>query len=143
MRSSSPATSTAGMTLKSVAGGYLFQTRDNGHLTKADLKVVTRRSPTPKELDDLLFAFTVCKHVKSNAIVYAKDGQTAGIGAGIDSFYEYALKSYLVFGYAELCAPPHFRTLPFCRPARTLPPATPALHVRPPHPHARLRVFAS
>ncbi len=70
------------MTLKSVAGGYLFQTRDNGHLTKADLKVVTRRSPTAKELDDLLFAFTVCKHVKSNAIVYAKDGATVGVGAG-------------------------------------------------------------
>ncbi len=77
-----PDPSTAGMTLKSVAGGYLFQTRDNGHLAKADLKVVTKRSPTPKELDDLLFAFTVCKHVKSNAIVYAKDGATVGVGAG-------------------------------------------------------------
>jgi phosphoribosylaminoimidazolecarboxamide formyltransferase/IMP cyclohydrolase len=77
-----PDPTTAGMTLKSVAGGYLFQTRDNGHLTKADLKVVTRRSPTAKELDDLLFAFTVCKHVKSNAIVYAKDGATVGVGAG-------------------------------------------------------------
>jgi len=77
-----PDPTTAGMTLKSVAGGYLFQTRDNGHLTKADLKVVTKRSPTPKELDDLLFAFTVCKHVKSNAIVYAKDGATVGVGAG-------------------------------------------------------------
>lgn len=73
---------TAGMTLKSVAGGYLFQTRDNGHLAKSDLKVVTKRSPTPKELDDLLFAFAVCKHVKSNAIVYAKDGATVGVGAG-------------------------------------------------------------
>jgi len=73
---------TAGMTLKSVAGGYLFQTRDNGHVSKADLKVVTKRAPTPKELDDLLFAFTVCKHVKSNAIVYAKDGATVGVGAG-------------------------------------------------------------
>ena len=77
-----PDPTTAGMTLKSVAGGYLFQTRDNGHLTKADLKVVTRRAPTAKELDDLLFAFTVCKHVKSNAIVYAKDGATVGVGAG-------------------------------------------------------------
>ena len=77
-----PDPSTAGMTLKSVAGGYLFQTRDNGHLAKSDLKVVTKRSPTPKELDDLLFAFTVCKHVKSNAIVYAKDGATVGVGAG-------------------------------------------------------------
>jgi len=72
----------AGMTLKSVAGGYLFQSRDNGHVGRADLKFVTKRAPTAKELDDLLFAFTVCKHVKSNAIVYAKDGATVGVGAG-------------------------------------------------------------
>jgi len=72
----------AGMTLRSVAGGYLFQTRDNGHIAKGDLKVVTKRAPTPREIDDMLFAFTVCKHVKSNAIVYAKDGATVGIGAG-------------------------------------------------------------
>jgi len=71
-----------GMTMKSVAGGYLLQSRDNGHVAKSDLKVVTKRAPTPKELDDLLFAFTVCKHVKSNAIVYAKDGATVGVGAG-------------------------------------------------------------
>ncbi len=71
-----------GMTIKSVAGGYLFQSRDSGHVKKADLKVVTKRAPTAKELDDLLFAFTVCKHVKSNAIVYAKDGATVGVGAG-------------------------------------------------------------
>jgi phosphoribosylaminoimidazolecarboxamide formyltransferase/IMP cyclohydrolase len=77
-----PDPTTAGMTLKSVSGGYLFQTRDNGKLGRADLRVVTRRSPTAKELDDLLFAFTVCKHVKSNAIVYAKDGATVGVGAG-------------------------------------------------------------
>jgi phosphoribosylaminoimidazolecarboxamide formyltransferase / IMP cyclohydrolase len=72
---------TTGMTLKSVAGGYLFQTRDNGHVRREDLKVVTKRAPTPKEIDDMLFAFTVCKHVKSNAIVYAKDGATVGIAA--------------------------------------------------------------
>jgi len=77
-----PDPTTAGMTLRSVAGGYLFQTRDNGHVSKADLKVVTKRTPTAQELDDLLFAFTVCKHVKSNAIVYAKDGATVGVGAG-------------------------------------------------------------
>ena len=77
-----PDPASAGMTLKSVAGGYLFQSRDNGHLNKGDLKVVTRRAPTDKELADLLFAFTVCKHVKSNAIVYAKDGATVGVGAG-------------------------------------------------------------
>ena len=51
-------------------------------MKKSDLKVVTKRAPTPKEIDDLLFAFTVCKHVKSNAIVYAKDGATVGVGAG-------------------------------------------------------------
>ena len=72
---------TAGMTMKSVGGGYLLQTRDNGHVEKSELKVVTKRAPTAKELDDLLFAFTVCKHVKSNAIVYAKDGATVGVGA--------------------------------------------------------------
>jgi phosphoribosylaminoimidazolecarboxamide formyltransferase/IMP cyclohydrolase len=77
-----PDPASAGMTIKSVAGGYLFQGRDNGHVAKPDLKVVTKRAPTPQELDDLLFAFTVCKHVKSNAIVYAKDGGTVGVGAG-------------------------------------------------------------
>jgi phosphoribosylaminoimidazolecarboxamide formyltransferase/IMP cyclohydrolase len=77
-----PDPNSAGMTIKSVAGGYLFQSRDNGHVGRNELKVVTKRAPTPKELDDLLFAFTVCKHVKSNAIVYAKDGATVGVGAG-------------------------------------------------------------
>jgi len=72
----------AGMTLKSVAGGYLFQSRDNGRVKRSDLKVVTQRAPTEQEIADLLFAFTVCKHVKSNAIVYAKDGATVGVGAG-------------------------------------------------------------
>ena len=73
---------TAGMTLKSVAGGYLLQSRDNGHVGRDALKVVTKRAPTPRETDDMLFAFTVCKHVKSNAIVYARDGATVGVGAG-------------------------------------------------------------
>ncbi len=77
-----PDPSSAGMTLKSVAGGYLLQSRDNGYAKQTDLKVVTKRAPTAKELEDLLFAFTVCKHVKSNAIVYAKDGATVGVGAG-------------------------------------------------------------
>jgi phosphoribosylaminoimidazolecarboxamide formyltransferase/IMP cyclohydrolase len=72
----------AGMTLRSLAGGYLLQTRDDGRVARADLKVVTRRAPTPAELDDLLFAFRVAKHVKSNAIVYVKGGATVGIGAG-------------------------------------------------------------
>src|SRR5207237_9730541 len=63
-------------------GGVLLQDRDNGRVTAADLKTVTKRVPTESELKDLLFAWTVAKHVKSNAIVYAKDGVTAGIGAG-------------------------------------------------------------
>ena len=71
-----------GTTVKSVAGGLLVQSRDNGRITLADLKTVTRRAPTAGELDDLLFAFRVCKHVKSNAIIYAKHGATTGIGAG-------------------------------------------------------------
>ena len=72
----------AGEVFRSVAGGFLVQSRDRSRITAADLKVVTRRQPTPSEVQDMLFAFTVAKHVKSNAIVYAKDGQTAGIGAG-------------------------------------------------------------
>lgn len=71
-----------GMMVKNIAGGYLIQSRDNGTVTDADLKVVTRRSPTLQELADCRFAWTIAKHVKSNAIVYAKDGATAGIGAG-------------------------------------------------------------
>ena len=72
----------AGLTFRSVAGGFLAQTRDTGRIAAADLKVVTRRAPTPAELVDLIFAFTVCKHVKSNAIVYVKDRATVGIGSG-------------------------------------------------------------
>jgi phosphoribosylaminoimidazolecarboxamide formyltransferase/IMP cyclohydrolase len=71
-----------GMTLRSLAGGYLLQTRDNGRIATAELKPVTQRSPSAAELADLLFAFRVAKHVKSNAIVYAKGGATVGIGAG-------------------------------------------------------------
>jgi phosphoribosylaminoimidazolecarboxamide formyltransferase/IMP cyclohydrolase len=71
-----------GETYRSVAGGFLVQGRDTARLTAADLKIVTKRQPTEAEVRDMLFAFRVAKHVKSNAIVYAKDGQTAGIGAG-------------------------------------------------------------
>jgi len=71
-----------GITAKTVAGGLLVQTRDNGMIEDIDLRVVTKRAPTATELEDLKFAYKVAKHVKSNAIVYAKDGQTAGIGAG-------------------------------------------------------------
>jgi len=71
-----------GLTAKTVSGGLLVQTRDNGMIEDIDLKVVTKRAPTARELEDLKFAYKVAKHVKSNAIVYARDGQTAGIGAG-------------------------------------------------------------
>jgi phosphoribosylaminoimidazolecarboxamide formyltransferase/IMP cyclohydrolase len=72
----------AGEVFRSVSGGFLVQSRDVARVTAADLKIVTRRQPTEAEVRDMLFAFTIAKHVKSNAIVYAKDGQTAGIGAG-------------------------------------------------------------
>jgi phosphoribosylaminoimidazolecarboxamide formyltransferase/IMP cyclohydrolase len=71
-----------GLLVKPIAGGLLAQSRDNGAIAAADLKVVTRRAPTERELNDCLFAWTVARHVKSNAIVYARDGATAGIGAG-------------------------------------------------------------
>ncbi len=71
-----------GLTLRSVSSGLLVQTRDAGRVSRDGLRVVTKRAPTEAELDDLIFAFRVCKHVKSNAIVYAKDSATVGIGAG-------------------------------------------------------------
>jgi phosphoribosylaminoimidazolecarboxamide formyltransferase / IMP cyclohydrolase len=71
-----------GLSVRSIAGGLLVQTRDNGRISMTDLKAVTRRAPTEAELRDLMVAWRVCKHVKSNAIVYVKDGVTAGIGAG-------------------------------------------------------------
>ncbi|MCR2832371.1 bifunctional phosphoribosylaminoimidazolecarboxamide formyltransferase/IMP cyclohydrolase [Parerythrobacter lacustris] len=71
-----------GLTVKPITGGLLVQTRDNGAISEKELTVVTQRAPTPQELKDCLFAWTVARHVKSNAIVYAKDGATAGIGAG-------------------------------------------------------------
>jgi len=71
-----------GLAVKPITGGLLVQSRDNGAIAAGDLKVVTTREPTEQELRDCLFAWTVARHVKSNAIVYAKDGATAGIGAG-------------------------------------------------------------
>jgi phosphoribosylaminoimidazolecarboxamide formyltransferase/IMP cyclohydrolase len=71
-----------GLTVKSVAGGLLVQSRDNAVVEEMQLRAVTKRLPTPAELDDLRFAFRVAKHVKSNTIVYAKDRATVGIGAG-------------------------------------------------------------
>ena len=82
---------------KQVAGGFLVQDKDTGHVTETDLRVVTRRAPTAAEMADLRFAWTVAKHVKSNAIVYARNGATVGIGAGqmsrVDSSTIAALKA--------------------------------------------------
>lgn len=84
---------------KQISGGMLVQTRDTHRLTRDDLKVVTKRAPTEQEIDDLLFAWTVCKHTKSNAIVYARDQQTVGVGAGqmsrVDSVKIAAMRAQL------------------------------------------------
>jgi phosphoribosylaminoimidazolecarboxamide formyltransferase / IMP cyclohydrolase len=86
-------------TLKNVSGGMLLQDVDVRPLQDADLKVVTQRAPTPEETRAMLFAWKVCKHVKSNAIVYARDGQTVGVGAGqmsrVDSAKIGAMKAQL------------------------------------------------
>jgi phosphoribosylaminoimidazolecarboxamide formyltransferase/IMP cyclohydrolase len=91
-----PDPAATGRTIRTVAGGLLLQTRDDGRVTDADLRVVTKRAPDPRERADLIFAFRVAKHVKSNAIVYARDLATAGIGAGqmsrVDSARIAALK---------------------------------------------------
>ncbi len=85
--------------LKNVSGGILLQDADLRILDESDLKVVTKRAPTPEEKRALLFAWKVCKHVKSNAIVYARDGQTVGVGAGqmsrVDSCKIGAMKAQL------------------------------------------------
>jgi phosphoribosylaminoimidazolecarboxamide formyltransferase/IMP cyclohydrolase len=73
---------TAALTFRQVSGGFLVQDKDTGHISADDLKVVTKRAPSEAELADLLFAWTVAKHVKSNAIIYVKDGATVGVGAG-------------------------------------------------------------
>ncbi|WP_277053368.1 bifunctional phosphoribosylaminoimidazolecarboxamide formyltransferase/IMP cyclohydrolase [Zestomonas thermotolerans] len=77
-----PAERAAGWDFKRVNGGLLVQSRDIGMITEADLKVVTKRAPTEREIHDLIFAWKVAKFVKSNAIVYAKNRQTVGVGAG-------------------------------------------------------------
>ena len=85
--------------LKNVSGGILVQDADTRQLSDADLKVVSRRQPSPEEMRALLFAWKVCKHVKSNAILYARDGQTVGVGAGqmsrVDAARIGALKAVL------------------------------------------------
>jgi len=72
----------SGLSIKPITGGLLVQSRDNGHVADSAFTVVTKRAPSAQELADCRFAWTIAKHVKSNAIVYAKDGATAGIGAG-------------------------------------------------------------
>jgi phosphoribosylaminoimidazolecarboxamide formyltransferase/IMP cyclohydrolase len=72
----------AGQTIRQVAGGYLVQDKDTGRVSMDDLKVVTKKQPSEQEMKDLMFAWTVAKHVKSNAIIYVKDGATVGVGAG-------------------------------------------------------------
>jgi len=72
----------AQLTARQVSGGWLVQDKDVGRITRDDLKVVTKRAPSEQELNDMLFAWTVAKHVKSNAIIYVKDGATVGVGAG-------------------------------------------------------------
>ena len=68
--------------MRQVSGGYLVQDKDVGRICLDDLKVVTKRAPSDQEMADMLFAWTVAKHVKSNAIIYVKDGATVGVGAG-------------------------------------------------------------
>ena len=82
---------TTAQTIRQVSGGYLMQDKDNGHITADQLKVVTKVAPTDEQMADLLFAWKVAKHVKSNAIVYVKDGQTVGVGAGQMSRLDSAL----------------------------------------------------
>jgi phosphoribosylaminoimidazolecarboxamide formyltransferase/IMP cyclohydrolase len=87
------------MIMKAVSGGLLLQDPDMKLISDSDLKVVTERQPTPEEMRALMFAWVVCKHVKSNAIVYARDGQTVGVGAGqmsrVDSCKIGAMKAVL------------------------------------------------
>jgi phosphoribosylaminoimidazolecarboxamide formyltransferase/IMP cyclohydrolase len=96
------------LTYRSVAGGFLVQTRDNGRVTRETLKVVTKRTPSEQEIADMLVAFVIAKHVKSNAIIYVKNGVTAGIGAGqmsrVDSARIAAMKARdaaKIAGWAE------------------------------------------
>ncbi len=86
-----PDVTAGGKTVRQVAGGLLVQDKDNGFVGMDDLKVVTKKAPTEEQMRDLLFAWKVAKHVKSNAIVYVKDGATVGVGAGQMSRVDSAL----------------------------------------------------
>ena len=103
-----PDPAATGISARTLAGGLLVQSRDAGRIAEADLRVVTRRTPTPAEMSDLIFAFRVCKHVKSNAIVYARAGATIGIGAGqmsrVDSARIAAWKAEAAGTSGSVCA---------------------------------------
>ncbi|WP_439141358.1 bifunctional phosphoribosylaminoimidazolecarboxamide formyltransferase/IMP cyclohydrolase [Pseudooctadecabacter sp.] len=100
---------TTAQTIRQVSGGYLMQDKDNGLITRDDLKVVTKLAPTDAQMEDLLFAWKVAKHVKSNTIVYVKDLATVGVGAGqmsrVDSALIAAKKAERMAEALELPAP--------------------------------------
>ena len=102
----------AGFDYKQISGGMLVQTRDTHQLTREGLKVVTKRAPSEKEIDDLLFAWVVCKHTKSNAIVYAANRQTVGVGAGqmsrVDSVKIGAMRAQLPIAGSVLASDAFF-----------------------------------
>jgi phosphoribosylaminoimidazolecarboxamide formyltransferase/IMP cyclohydrolase len=102
--------SVGALAFRQVSGGYLVQDKDVGRISMGDLKVVTRRKPTDQELSDMMFAWTVAKHVKSNAIIYVKDGATVGVGAGqmsrVDSTRIAARKAQDMAEAMDLPAPP-------------------------------------
>jgi len=101
-----------GVEYKQISGGMLVQTRDTHQLKREDLTVVTKREPTEDEIRDLMFAWTVCKHTKSNAIVYARDEQTVGVGAGqmsrVDSVKIGAMRAQLPVKGAVLASDAFF-----------------------------------
>lgn len=107
-----PASRTLGLEYKQISGGMLVQTRDTHRLSPADLRVVSKRQPTEEEISALLFAWTVCKHTKSNAIVYARDGQTVGVGAGqmsrVDSVKIGAMRAQLPLAGSVLASDAFF-----------------------------------
>ncbi len=110
--STGEAKGTPGLEYKQISGGMLVQTRDTHQLHRDDLKIVTKRAPTENEIDDLLFAWTVCKHTKSNAIVYAHDKQTVGVGAGqmsrVDSVKIAAMRAQLPIAGAVMASDAFF-----------------------------------
>jgi phosphoribosylaminoimidazolecarboxamide formyltransferase/IMP cyclohydrolase len=107
-----PTSSGEGIEYKQISGGMLVQTRDAHRLSRDDLKIVTKRQPTEEEIAALLFAWTVCKHTKSNAIVYARDGQTVGVGAGqmsrVDSVKLGAMRAQLPVAESVLASDAFF-----------------------------------